>query len=310
MERRDFLKTTLLGTLAGVLGSSATHSVDGQTVTGVSQKKPLVAVMGGEPVEMLNKALEALGGIEKYIKKDQKVVIKPNIAWDKTPEEAANTNPSLVAEVVKKCLAAGASQVVVFDHTCDNWKATYVRSGIEEAARKAGAKVVAADLESYYEEVTLPRAVKLKKTKIHKELIACDVWINMPILKNHGGAKMSVSMKNYMGIVYDREYFHSNDLQQCIADVCTWEKRPVLNIVDAYRIMFQNGPRGKSAGDTALVKSLIISPDIVAADTAAISLFNQVKTMSIDQVGHIGKGESLGIGTTDLKKLDVKQLKI
>ena len=247
---------------------------------------------------------------EKYIKKGQKVVIKPNIAWDKTPEEAANTNPSLVAEVVKKCLAAGASQVVVFDHTCDNWKATYVRSGIEEAARKAGAKVVAADLESYYEEVTLPRAVKLKKTKIHKELIACDVWINMPILKNHGGAKMSVSMKNYMGIVYDREYFHSNDLQQCIADVCTWEKRPVLNIVDAYRIMFQNGPRGKSAGDTALVKSLIISPDIVAADTAAISLFNQVKTMSIDQVGHIGKGESLGIGTTDLKKLDVKQLKI
>ena len=310
MERRDFLKTTLLGTLAGVLGSSATHSVEGQTVTGVSQKKPLVAVMGGEPVEMLNKALEALGGIEKYIKKGQKVVIKPNIAWDKTPEEAANTNPSLVAEVVKKCLAAGASQVVVFDHTCDNWKATYVRSGIEEAARKAGAKVVAADLESYYEEVTLPSAVKLKKTKIHKELIACDVWINMPILKNHGGAKMSVSMKNYMGIVYDREYFHSNDLQQCIADVCTWEKRPVLNIVDAYRIMFQNGPRGKSAGDTALVKSLIISPDIVAADTAAISLFNQVKTMSIDQVGHIGKGESLGIGTTDLKKLDVKQLKI
>lgn len=310
MERRDFLKTTLFGTLAGVLGSSATHSVDGQTVTGVSQKKPLVAVMGGEPVEMLNKALEALGGIEKYIKKGQKVVIKPNIAWDKTPEEAANTNPSLVAEVVKKCLAAGASQVVVFDHTCDNWKATYVRSGIEEAARKAGAKVVAADLESYYEEVTLPRAVKLKKTKIHKELIACDVWINMPILKNHGGAKMSVSMKNYMGIVYDREYFHSNDLQQCIADVCTWEKRPVLNIVDAYRIMFQNGPRGKSAGDTALVKSLIISPDIVAADTAAISLFNQVKTMSIDQVGHIGKGEALGVGTTDLKKLDVKQLKI
>lgn len=310
MERRDFLKTTLLGTLAGVLGSSATHSVEGETITGVSQKKPLVAVMGGTPVEMLNKALEALGGIEKYIKKGQKVVIKPNIAWDKTPEEAANTNPSLVAEVVKKCLAAGASQVVVFDHTCDNWKATYVRSGIEEAARKAGAKVVAADLESYYEEVTLPRAVKLKKTKIHKELIDCDVWINMPILKNHGGAKMSVSMKNYMGIVYDREYFHSNDLQQCIADVCTWEKRPVLNIVDAYRIMFQNGPRGKSAGDTALIKSLIISPDIVAADTAAISLFNQVKSMTIDQVGHIGKGEALGIGTTDLKNMDVKQLKI
>lgn len=132
----------------------------------------------------------------------------------------------------------------------------------------------------------------------------------MPILKHHGGAKMSISMKNYMGIVWDREYFHSNDLQQCIADICTWEKRPVLNIIDAYRIMFQNGPRGKSGGDTALIKSLIVSPNIVAADTAAIKMFNKVKEMSIDMVGHIGKGEELGVGTTDLQQVNITQLKI
>ena len=313
MKRRYFLKTTALGTVASMFTLSGLRQAMAQSSVPKAvndEKARLVAVMGGEPVQMLDKALEALGGIEKYVKKGRKVVIKPNIAWDKTPELAANTNPELVAAMVKKCLAAGAKEVVVFDHTCDNWKASYAHSGIEEAARNAGAKVLPADLESYYVEVELPKAVKLKKTKIHKALVDCDVWINMPILKNHGGAKMSISMKNLMGIVWDREYFHSSDLQQCIADVCTWDKKPALNIIDAYRIMFQNGPRGRSAGDTAVIKSLIVSQDMVAADTAAVSLFNKVKEMSIKDVGHIGRGENLGVGTTDLKKVDVTQLKV
>ena len=312
MKRREFLKATSLGTLASIFSLSGLQKAMASNTpkTLSSKKNSLVAVMGGEPVAMFEKAIAAMGGMEKYVKKGQKVVIKPNIAWDKTPELAANTNPELVAAVVKKCLSAGAKEVVVFDHTCDNWKASYAHSGIEKAATAAGARVVPADLESYYQEVSLPKAVNLKKAKIHKALIDCDVWINMPILKNHGGAKMSISMKNFMGIVWDREYFHSNDLQQCIADITTWEKRPVLNIIDAYRIMFQNGPRGKSGGDTAVIKSLIISPDMVAADTAAISLFNKVKTMSIENVGHIQKAEKLGVGTTDLKSINITQLKM
>ncbi|MDD4820237.1 MAG: DUF362 domain-containing protein [Flavobacteriales bacterium] len=313
MKRREFLKATSLGALASIFSLSGLKKAMASTSTPTavtSKKNSLVAVMGGTPPEMFEKAIASLGGMEKYIKKGQKVVIKPNIAWDKTPDLAANTNPELVGAVVKKCLAAGAKEVVVFDHTCDNWKSSYAHSGIEKAATAAGARVVPADLESYYQEVTLPKAKNLKNPKIHKALIDCDVWINMPILKNHGGAKMSISMKNFMGIVWDREYFHSNDLQQCIADITTWEKRPVLNIIDAYRIMFQNGPRGKSEGDTAVIKSLIISSDMVAADTAAISLFNKVKTMSIDMVGHIKKAESLGVGTTDLKKLNITQLKM
>lgn len=117
-------------------------------------------------------------------------------------------------------------------------------------------------------------------------------------------------MKNYMGIVWDRRFFHQNDLQQCIADICTWQKKPVLNIVDAYRIMHQNGPQGKSAADVATLKSLIASPNIVAIDTAALRLFNQVKKLDMAAVGHIGKGEALKLGTTNLDNVTIKRIKI
>ena len=130
------------------------------------------------------------------------------------------------------------------------------------------------------------------------------------MLKHHGGAKLTCPLKNYMGIVWDRRFFHQNDLQQCIADICTWQKKPVLNIVDAYRIMHQNGPQGKSLADVATLKSLIASPNIVAVDTAALSLFNHVKKLDMAAVGHIKNGESLKLGTTDLKSLNIKRIKL
>ena len=113
-----------------------------------------------------------------------------------------------------------------------------------------------------------------------------------------------------MGIVWDRRYFHSNDLQQCIADICTWNKKPVLNIVDAYRIMHKNGPQGKSLSDVAQRKTLIASTNIVATDTAALRFFNQVEKLDISAVGHIGKGEALKLGTSNLDKLTIKRIKI
>jgi len=140
--------------------------------------------------------------------------------------------------------------------------------------------------------------------------LEADVWFNVPVLKNHGGAKMSIAMKNYMGIVWDRGFFHANDLQQCIADSCTWVKKPALNIVDAYRCMRKNGPQGRSVSDTSVLKALIVSTDIVAADTAAIGLFNQVETMNINDVTHIAKGEQLKLGTKNIDKLNVKRVRL
>lgn len=312
MERREFLKAIALAGVAATIKISNPLSVLAQSgqsqITGLPYD--LVAVMGGEPVDMFRKAMTEMGGMGKFVKPGQKVVVKPNIGWDKTPELAGNTNPDLVAEIIRQCFVASAKEVVVFDHTCDDWRKCYKNSGIEEAAKAAGAKVVPAHEESYYREVELPRAKNLKKAKIHASLLDCDVWINVPILKNHGGAKMTISMKNHMGIVWDRGFFHKNDLQQCIADICTLDKPAVLNIVDAYRVMKTNGPRGKSAADVVNPKGLFISTDIVAVDTAATKFFNQIESMPLDVVGHLAKGEELQIGTMDIQKLKVKRIRI
>lgn len=270
----------------------------------------LVAVMGGEPTELLERALQEMGGIEKFVKKGQSVVIKPNIGWDKKPEFAANTNPELVSALIKQCFKAGASKVTVFDHTCDNWQRCYQNSGIEQAAKDAGAIVLPGNDEVYYKEVSFPQGIKLKSGKIHQALLDADVWFNVPVLKTHGGAKMSIAMKNYMGIVWDRGFFHSTDLHQCIADSCTYVKKPALHIVDAYRCLRRNGPQGRSVSDASLLKSIIVSTDIVAADTAAIGLFNQVEKMDIDEVGHIANGEKLRLGTQDMNKLNVKRIRL
>lgn len=310
MKRRDFFKTSVAAGAALSLNFDKLEAALSSNRMVIEQAPDMVAVMGGEPVEMLDKALETLGGIGNFVKKGQKIVIKPNIGWDRTPELAGNTNPDLIKALVKRCLDAGASKVTVFDQTCDNWQKCYDNSGIAAAAREAGAIVMPANEEKYFKEVSLPKGVKLKKAKIHESLIEADAWFNVPILKNHGGAKLSCAMKNYMGIVWDRRFFHQNDLQQCIADICTWEKKPVLNIVDAYRMMHQNGPQGKSLADVATIKSLIASPNIVAIDTAALGMFNQVKKLDLDAVGHIGKGVEHNLGSTDLSKLNIQRIRV
>lgn len=306
MKRRNFIKgLTFSGLTAGLsIGNLQAESL------AVQKNADLVAVMGGEPDVMLRRALEEMGGIGKYVKKGNKVVIKPNIGWDKAPEMAANTNPILVKELVKQCLSAGAVEVLVFDHTCDNWQRSYKNSGIEDAVKEAGGKIVPGNDESMYKEVDLPKGVTLKKAKIHQALLDCDVWFNVPVLKNHGGAKMTISMKNLMGIVWDRQIFHRSNLDQCIADSCTFLKKPALNIVDAYRVLKTNGPQGKSEADVATLKTLLVSPDFVAVDTAAIKFFNQVQEMDVNRVGYIAKAEELGIGVSDLDKLNVKRIKL
>ncbi|HIU55364.1 MAG TPA: DUF362 domain-containing protein [Candidatus Gallibacteroides avistercoris] len=306
MKRRNFIKGL---TFSGLTASLPIGNLQAESLA-IQKEADLVAVMGGEPDVMLRRALEEMGGIGKYVKKGNKVVVKPNIGWDKAPEMAANTNPILVKELIKQCFSAGASEVLVFDHTCDNWQRSYKNSGIEDAVKEAGGKIVPGNDESMYKEVDFPKAVTLKKAKIHQALLDCDVWFNVPVLKNHGGAKMTISMKNLMGIVWDRQFFHRENLDQCIADSCTFIKKPALNIVDAYRVVKTNGPQGRSEADVATLKTLLVSPDFVAIDTAAIKFFNQVQEMDLNKVGYIAKAESLGIGVSDLDKLNVKRIKL
>ena len=310
MDRKDFLKGMAAAGIASVLDMGMIRKAFADGVPAVANDGNMVAVMGGEPVPMLERMLAEFGGIGRFVKQGQTVVIKPNIGWARTPELAGNVNPELIGALVKQCLAAGAKEVQVFDHTCDEWKSCYETSGIKAAVEAAGGKMLPANDESYYVEVELPQAVNMKKAKIHKALVDCDVWFNVPILKNHGGAKMTISMKNYMGIVWDRGYMHNNNLQQCIADVCTFQKKPALNIVDAYRVLKQNGPRGKSIEDVAVMKGLFASPDPIAVDTAAVKFFNQVQEMDLATVSHIALGEKLNLGTSDLSKIEIKRIKM
>jgi uncharacterized protein (DUF362 family) len=263
----------------------------------------LVAIKGGEPDVMFDKAIESLGGMKSFVRKGQKVVVKPNIGWDVPPEQAGNTNPVLVKRIVQHCYEAGAKEVYVFDNTCDDWKRCYSNSGIERAVKDAGGKVVSGDSERYFQQVEVKQGKKLKNTKVHELILDSDVFINVPILKNHTSTDLSISMKNLMGNVWDRGYWHRNDLNQCIADFTSF-KKPDLNIVDAYYVLKRNGPRGVSKGDVVLMKSQIISADIVAADSAAAKIFG----IEPEKISHIKLAAEMNLGTMDLSKLNINRI--
>ena len=315
MDRRDFLKTLAAAGALVTVKTSGMMDVMASTVpsassASASDNADLAAVMNGEPAQMLEAAMKELGGIGRFIKKGDKVVIKPNIGWDRTPELAGNTNPDLLAALIKMCQDAGAAEIKVFDHTCDNWTRCYDHSGIEAAVKKAGATMVYGHEQSSYQQVEIPQGKALKNAQVHKAIIECDKWINVPVLKNHGGALMTCAMKNHMGIVWDRRAFHSRGLHQCIADICTY-KPAVLHIVDAYRTLATNGPQGRSESDVVLTKALFASPDIVAVDTAAGKFFTQInKNIKFENIEHIPDAQKLGLGTMDLESINVKRVRL
>ncbi len=310
-NRRDFLKAGLaLGATASLLSldraGAAEPAVAVTAAPAAAGPKPvLVVARDGDRVAMLDKALESLGGIGAFVKPGQTVLIKPNIGWDAPPERGANTHPSIVARLVELCLQAGAKSVSIFDNTCDRWQSAYANSGIEAAARAAGAKIVNGKDENLYRETPIPGGVKLKSAKVHELVLDSDVFINVPVLKHHGGAQMSSAMKNLMGCVWDRGVYHNVDLQQTIADFLTLRK-PDLNIVDAYHPMVRNGPRGKSVEDCVEMKRLLVSTDPVLIDTACTKLLGY----SPEKVTHVKIGAALNLGTMDLSAADVRSLKL
>lgn len=311
-QRRDFIKKGFaVGALFSLVDLGGLFAAEEKTKTAESKKEEekksvpdLVAVRGGERVAMLDKALAVLGGIERFVKKGQTVVLKPNAGWDKSPQLAANTHPDLVGRMVELCLKAGAKEVNVFDHTCNDWQKSYANSGIREAVEKAGGKMVPGNDKSMYVEKEVPGAKVLKKAQIHKLIAESDVYINMPVLKHHGGATMTACLKNVMGIVLDRKFFHEKGLHECIVDGLLYRK-PDLNILDAYAPMMRNGPQGKSENDLMdNVKSLIVSVDPVACDAAGQAILGHKK----GDIKHVALAAEAGYGVDDLSKLKVERI--
>jgi uncharacterized protein (DUF362 family) len=307
MKRRDFFKrSAAFGLTAGAaLSTGSISNIFAETNNLSFEGTKLVAVKGGEADAMFLRGMQELGGIKAFVKPNQTVVIKPNVGWDVQPERAANTNPALVKQIIKSCLEAGAKEVYVFDHTCDNWKRCYKNSGIENAVSEAGGTMVPGNNEKYYQEVTIPAGKKLKSAKVHELILESDVFINVPILKDHDSARLTIGMKNHMGIVWDRGYWHRNDLHQCIADFASF-KKPDLTIVDAYNILKRNGPRGVSSKDVVPLQSQIITTDFVAADAAAAKLFG----LEPEQVPYISYAHDMNLGTKNLQDLSISRIKM
>jgi len=304
MNRRNFIKK---GVSAGVIGGSALSLIPYQKLGAhhLGETYDMAAVLGGEPGDMFDRAITAMGGMKKYVKPNQTVVVKPNIGWDSTPEKAACTNPELVGRIVEHCVAAGAKDVYVFDNTINEWTRCYKNSGIEKAAKDAGAKIVTGKSEGHYHTLDIPNGKRLKQAAVHELILESDVFINVPVLKTHGGANVTVAMKNLMGVIWDRQWWHHNDLHQCIADFCT-EIKPDLNIVDAYRVLKRNGPMSRNIADVSTMKYQIISEDMVACDAAAVKLLGE----DAARIGHIRLGNEMGVGQSDLDALLIERIKI
>jgi len=306
MDRRDFLRKAVEG---GVLAGSALVFGDYASVLAAPQQVApaydLVAVRGGEPEVMFDRAIASLGGMQRFVARGSRVLVKPNIGWDVPPERAGNTNPKLVARIIEHCLSAGAREVTVFDHPCDNWNRTYRNSGIERAVKDAGGRIAPGASKGYYQEVAIPGGKRLTEAMVHELVLETDVFINVPILKHHSSSQATIGMKNLMGVVWNRWYWHLNDLHQCIADFASFRK-PNLTVVDAYNVMKQNGPRGVSLGDVMQLKSQIVSTDMVAADAAAAMFLGH----DPEEIRHIRLAAEMKLGRSDLKSLSINRITI
>jgi len=303
MTRRDLLKfagACAVGWVSDVFNRTAEF---GALFAGTRNEYDLVAVKNGSPDKLFDAGIKAFGGMTAFVKKGQTVLVKPNCAQVLGSEYAANTNPILLKRIIEHARNAGASKIYVFDHSLGSAQACYKNSGIEEATKSAGGIIVPADDKKYYHVKDIPHAKILKQAAFHEVFLEVDVVINVPILKHHWGTGLTMAMKNIMGVVWDRGFFHSNNLHQCIADLSLYRK-PDLNVIDAYTIMTDNGPRGGSIQDTKIIKNQILSRDIVSADAAGAKIFG----MEPEEIDYIRIAHEMKIGTKNLKDLNIARI--
>ena len=302
LSRRDFVRVGLLGVAATAVGST----LPGQTLA-ETPTPPTPA--GGSTVwvftnenktKLMEAALKVIsqnGGFGTGVKR---MALKVNAAWARTPEQGANTHPELVDAFLAGVKKAGITEIVLPEFSCAPASTTFKMSGIGAIADKHGATLI--DLNKQrkeFVEVAIPGGKKLKSVKVARDFIAAGtVVVNMPVAKHHSGAQLSIAMKNWMGAIEDRGFWHRNNLHQCIADFATFMK-PAWTIVDATRTLMDSGPQGP--GTLKHPNQLIVSKDQIAADAVASTLF----TDSPDKIGYLRIAGEMGIGVTDLSRITV-----
>lgn len=292
MKRREFLKDAALGSLF--------LKFHPELFAQTKSAPDLAWIQGDSPAKITRQALSSLGGMKRFVSRGDVVMVKPNIGWDRTPELAACTNPEIVKTLVEVCFEAGAKEVKIIDNPCNPANRTYVRSGIEAAAKEAGAKVL------------LPNPHRLKKTalngewlkewEVYTDFIEADKIINVPIAKTHSLSRVTLGMKNWLGALGgNRNQLHQR-LDLALVDLASFFK-PCLTFLDAYRILVRNGPQGGRLSDVKLQKTVVVGVDYVAVDTAGASFFGiGPQELPCLQIAH-----QKGFGEINLEKLAIEK---
>ena len=285
MKRREFIQAVMAFLFAGTeLFPASTFDA--------------VEATGENPYSLTKKALEAFG-FNKYISRGDIVLVKPNIGWDRKPQQAANTNPDVIRAIVEETYNAGAKKVLVFDNPCNHPRRTYIRSGIAKAASSAGAKVIFLR-DSDLKQVNL-KGEFIKNWKVYKQALEVDKIINVPIVKHHSLAKATLGMKNLMGLIGgNRGYLHRK-INVAIVDLAEFFK-PTLTVIDAYRVLTAHGPQGGNLKDVRLEKRLLVTTNIAGADVWGAKVLG----LTEKDLPCIEEAVSRGLGSKALKIKRVK----
>ncbi len=292
MRRRNFLKNIAVGSLA----LNIKPNIFAQTPS-----RPDLAVIKGESPSLVTKeAISALGGMNRFISNGDRVLVKPNIGWDRKPEQAACTNPEVVKTIVELCLEAGAKEVKVMDNPCNPARRTYVRSGIAKAAKDAGAKVPFPK-EHKLKKIPL-NGEKLKEWEVYRDFIETDKLINVPIAKHHSLSRLTLGMKNWLGALGGNRNALHQGLDYAMVDLAAFFK-PILTVLDAYRILHRNGPQGGRLSDTKLFKTVVAGVDYVAVDAMGTTFFD----IKPEEMRFLQLAVERGLGIMDLEKIKIEK---
>lgn len=305
-DRREFLKRTLKTGIFSIFSSGIffyfhnKEKKDEKTLNfpdfrkGLKLKKNMVILKGKDIQKMVERGFEAMGGIENFFKKGETILLKPNMAWDRTPEQGANTNPYLVAEVAKQFLRKGAKKVIVADVPCNEKNKVMERSGILKEGKGAGADVLVPETE----EIVYFGGKAIEKFEVGDIFLKADRIINMPVVKVHSLAGITCCMKNWYGVLMGRRNRLHQDIFQSVVDL-TYAVKSTLCIIDATRIMISNGPTGGSLSDVVEKNLISFTTDEVAGDAWAMEILGKNLYQNIA----LSLAKSMGLGTDNYKEI-------
>jgi uncharacterized protein (DUF362 family) len=319
MDRRSFLKRAGWAAAGTAVGAPALAAVFGRRrfaggsrilewkPRGEKPRSPvdLVVVRGKDPAKMAEAGLEAIGALEKFLSRGDNVLVKPNVAWDRLPEQAANTNPELVASLVRLAYRAGARSVTVADHPCNAAANTFERSGIRQAAEDAGARVALLGERDFVPVRLGGRAIDVWEA--YADYPKFDKVINVPIAKHHSLAGLTLSLKSYFGLAGGRRRDLHQNIDDTISDLAAFftRLRPTLTVLDAVRILLRNGPQGGRMEDVREANTLVVGYDPASVDAFGTTLFD----LAPERIGHVKTAVGRGLGSLDLRSLKVKEIR-